>query len=99
MGHEGVQDAAVVGTPDSYSGQVPKAYVVLKPTFGASGQVALSIMGYVKQKCTKSKWLRGGIAFVDTVPKSSSGKILRRRLVDLKAILDVDHKGDLRARL
>ncbi|KAL2842146.1 hypothetical protein BJX68DRAFT_257908 [Aspergillus pseudodeflectus] len=89
MGHESIKDAAVVGVADSYSGQVPKAYVVLRPQFEPSVGIARSIQEYVRQRCSRPKWLRRGIAFVQEIPKSGSGKILRRRLKDTSIILDV----------
>jgi acyl-coenzyme A synthetase/AMP-(fatty) acid ligase len=89
MGHDSIEDAAVVGVADSYSGQVPKAYVVLRPQFEPSVGIARSIQEYVRQRCSRLKWLRRGIAFVQEIPKSGSGKILRRRLKDTSIILDV----------
>ncbi|KAL3455246.1 hypothetical protein BJX64DRAFT_295245 [Aspergillus heterothallicus] len=99
VGHPSIQDAAVVGIPDTYSGQVPRAYVVLQPGVEISSTTAREIQSYVKQKCSTSKWLRGGIAFVEEIPKSGSGKILRRRLQDLSVVLEVEAERDMVPRL
>ncbi|KAL2858522.1 acetyl-CoA synthetase-like protein [Aspergillus pseudoustus] len=99
MGHPDIKDAAVVGMVDPYSGQVPKAYVVLKPDAECSAGTAISIQNYVRKRCSRSKWLRGGIAFVTDIPKSASGKILRRRLPGTGIILDVKGVPDPTSRL
>ncbi|KAL3444240.1 hypothetical protein BJX65DRAFT_311019 [Aspergillus insuetus] len=99
IAHESIKDAAVVGVADAYSGQVPKAYVVLRPELKASVETARSILAYVRQRCSRPKWLRGGVALVQEIPKSSSGKILRRQLKELNVILDVARNADATARL
>ena len=81
LGHEKIEDTAVLGIPDDYSGELPKAYVVLKP--GVQGQASEALgqelMKYVQQKKVRHKWVKE-IEFVDEIPKSPSGKILRRVL-------------------
>jgi acyl-coenzyme A synthetase/AMP-(fatty) acid ligase len=47
-------------------------------------EVAQHIMKHVEEHKAKHKWLKGGVEFVDVVPKSPSGKILRRLLRDLE---------------
>ncbi|KAG5985064.1 hypothetical protein E4U55_001805 [Claviceps digitariae] len=83
VAHPAVADAAVVGIPRD-GNELPRAYVVLVP--GASGQVTEeNLKDYVKRRVSDYKQLRGGIVFVDTVPRSASGKLLRRQLRDVQS--------------
>jgi acyl-CoA synthetase (AMP-forming)/AMP-acid ligase II len=75
--HPKIADAAVVGIPSEEAGEFPKAYVVLKPNTISSPQ---EITDHVKIHASPHKWLRGGVEFIDAIPKSASGKILRRLL-------------------
>ena len=74
--HPSVADAAVVGSPDEESGEVPKAFVVRKDDVSAS-----DLMDYVAGHVAPYKKIRL-LDFVDSVPKSASGKILRRNLIE-----------------
>jgi acyl-CoA synthetase (AMP-forming)/AMP-acid ligase II len=73
--HPDVADAAVIPCPDDECGEVPKAYVVLKGD--ATGE---QLMNYVADRVAPHKKIRG-VEFIDKIPKSPSGKILRRVLV------------------
>jgi len=73
-----VLEAAVVGLPDEKMGEIPKAYIVLKPGQTASPD---EIMDYVKDRLAKYKKLRA-VEFVAELPKGPTGKILRRKLRD-----------------
>lgn len=75
--HPEVQDAAVIGMPDDEAGEVPRAYIVRKPD---SPVTAGDITHYVEENVSHFKKLRGGVQFVDAIPKAPSGKILRRIL-------------------
>eukprot|EP00622_Pseudochattonella_farcimen_P002491 FR737419.1.p1 GENE.FR737419.1~~FR737419.1.p1 ORF type:complete len:184 (+),score=26.62 FR737419.1:2-553(+) len=82
--HESVADAAVIPRPDDNAGEVPRAFVTLRP--GADEGTtpeALSeaIAKFVEEKVAPHKKLRGGVIIIDEIPKSASGKILRRILV------------------
>lgn len=76
--HPDVADAAVIASPDVEAGEVPKAFVVLKPD-RAPGEQAL--MDFVAQRVAPYKKIRR-MEFVSAIPKSASGKILRRVLID-----------------
>ena len=85
LSHPRVVDAAVIGIPHHYSGEVPRAYVVLGD--GVAGpslrsQVESELTELVQVKKAKYKRLVGGIEFLAEIPKSASGKILRRVLKD-----------------
>lgn len=62
--------------------QLPLAYVVLKDPSTASPAKGKEIQAWVKERIANHKQLRGGVRFVDAIPKSPSGKILRRILRD-----------------
>lgn len=83
LGHDKVEDVAVLGIADEYSGELPKAFIVLKQGYEKREEVGRELLRYVQEKKTKYKWVKE-IEFVDEVPKSASGKILRRILRDLQ---------------
>ncbi|KAJ3327213.1 hypothetical protein HDU93_002089 [Gonapodya sp. JEL0774] len=80
--HPLVEDAAVTGAPSDEHGEVPKAYIVLKPGVERSDKVAKDIMAFMDKTVAPHKRLRGGLEFRDVIPKNPSGKILRRMLRD-----------------
>ncbi len=73
--HPCVADCAVIPSPDDEAGEVPKAFVVLKGE--ASPE---ELMGFVAARVAPHKKIRS-VEFIDQIPKSASGKILRRVLV------------------
>lgn len=85
LSHPYVSDCAVIPVPDSYAGEVPKAFVT-KSASDCAGKsdkdIEDAIQKHVKDHKAKHKWLNGGIEFIDAIPKSPSGKILRRLLRD-----------------
>jgi acyl-CoA synthetase (AMP-forming)/AMP-acid ligase II len=76
--HPSVADAAVVPIADEGAGELPKAFVVLKP--GAAGVAPEELMAFVAARVAPYKKIRR-LEFIEQIPKSASGKILRRLLV------------------
>jgi acyl-CoA synthetase (AMP-forming)/AMP-acid ligase II len=74
--HPAVADTAVIPCPDDEAGEVPKAFVVLKHETSAE-----DLMGFVAGQVAPHKKVRA-VEFIDQIPKSLSGKILRRVLVE-----------------
>lgn len=75
ISHLNIDDAAVIGVPDEKSGELPKAFVV--PNGDISPE---DVVEFVAERVAPHKKLRGGVEFVDKIPKSASGKILRKDL-------------------
>ncbi|KAK2689096.1 hypothetical protein V3481_006242 [Fusarium oxysporum f. sp. vasinfectum] len=79
-GHPKVKDAAIIGIPDDYSGETPRAFVVLAGGVHGGPEVVKELQEFVAARKAKHKRLSGGVEFMDQIPKSPSGKILRRVL-------------------
>ena len=77
--HESVAESAVVSKPDEVNMEVVKAFVTLKPGFEASKDLELIIMNFIRKKLS-SLAMPQEIEFVDGLPKTRSGKIMRRIL-------------------
>jgi acyl-CoA synthetase (AMP-forming)/AMP-acid ligase II len=89
LSHPLVLDAAVIGVlTDDGTNEVPRAYVVAdKSKIGSE-----DIVGFVKGKVAGHKQLRGGVVFIDVIPKSPAGKILRK---DLRALAERERGAKL----
>ncbi|CAG8635605.1 10289_t:CDS:2, partial [Paraglomus brasilianum] len=79
--HQSVADASVVGVfVESEATEYPIAYVHVKPGVEQTDELKKDIQKHVADNAAPCKKLRGGVVFIDQVPKSASGKILRKQL-------------------
>ena len=76
--HSAVGDCAVVGKPDSVAGEIPKAYVSLR---GGAKATEEELIKFVEGRVAGYKKIRE-VEFVETVPRSLAGKVLRREFVE-----------------
>jgi acyl-CoA synthetase (AMP-forming)/AMP-acid ligase II len=86
--HPAVGDAAVVRSPDEMAGEVPKAFIVLRGNASAD-----ELVGWLADRVAPYKRVRR-VEFVDQIPKSASGKILRRLLVEREHLAQERARGD-----
>ncbi|VDC07101.1 unnamed protein product [Peniophora sp. CBMAI 1063] len=86
LGHPEIIDAAVIGipAPDHSGNELPSAYIVRAPR---STSAPDDFAKYVASRIANHKQLRGGVVLVDAIPKSASGKILRRKLKELAQLV------------
>ena len=76
--HPKIEEACVVGVPEGAGSEVPRAYVVTK----ASDLTEEDVKKFVADNLAPYKQLRGGVKFLDEIPKNAIGKMLRRELRD-----------------
>jgi len=77
--HPAVAESAAVATPDPVNMEVVKAFVTLKPGFEPGDDLELAIMNFVRKRLSALA-MPQQIAFVASLPKTRSGKIVRRVL-------------------
>ena len=78
MEHPAVRDSAVIPKRDDESGEIPKAFVLLQPDQKVTPE---ELMRFVEERVAPYKKVRE-IEFVEAIPKTASGKILRRELIE-----------------
>jgi acyl-coenzyme A synthetase/AMP-(fatty) acid ligase len=80
--HPSVVDAGVVGVQDdAQATELPRAYIAIRPdATQAAAQLEADVAAWVAARVAPHKKLRGGVCVIDAVPKSPSGKILRKDL-------------------
>jgi 4-coumarate--CoA ligase len=97
ISHSDVDDVAVIGIYNAdQATEVPCAFVVPKKGVQANKETEKRIVDWLASKVANHKRLRGGVKFIDEIPKSVSGKILRRVL---KAQLAAEEKKGPKAKL
>ncbi|KAJ0118240.1 hypothetical protein J7T55_009023 [Diaporthe amygdali] len=79
LGHELVEDCAVLGIRDEYAGERPKAYVVVKGAQTPTDALGRTLLRYVRERKVRYKWL-AEVEFAESIPKGPTGKLLRRLL-------------------
>ncbi len=77
--HPAVKECGVIGRPEIAAGEIPVAFVALRDGFIGSGKLGQELCAFVADRLTHYKQPRE-VHFVDAVPKTASGKILRREL-------------------
>lgn len=79
LGHPAVAESAVVSTPDEMMMEVVKAFISLKPGFSNDDNLKLEIMNFIRKKLSPLA-MPQHIEFIDKLPRTRSGKIMRRLL-------------------
>ena len=77
--HPGVVEAGVIGKPDEVRGEIIKAFVVLKPGISPTEELKAELGEFVKKHLAGHAYPRE-VEFIDKLPKTRSGKIMRRIL-------------------
>ena len=91
LGHPAVAESGVIGRPDELRGEVKSAFVVLRQGFTPSDELKQELLGQVRHELGPIAVI-GELNFVDMLPKTRSGKIMRRVL---KAVTQEKNPGDI----
>ncbi len=79
MEHPAVAEAGVIGKPDPLIGELVKAFVSLKPSYSPSEELRRDLLGFARKRLGAVVAPKE-LDFIDNVPKTRSGKIMRRLL-------------------
>lgn len=83
LGHAAVADVCVIGVySEERATELPRAYVVVAEGHKGDEKLGETLQEWVNERVSPHKKLRGGVRFVEAIPKSNAGKILRRVLVE-----------------
>ncbi|CAN7988831.1 unnamed protein product [Ixodes hexagonus] len=83
VNHDGIAEVAVVGLPHPVYGEAPTAFVVPKKGLGSVGPaMETEIKDIIAGTCAVHKQLYGGVFFVEALPRTETGKVRRKVLVD-----------------
>ncbi|KAJ2226458.1 hypothetical protein IWW45_007449 [Coemansia sp. RSA 485] len=85
--HPDVEDAAVMAIyDDNQATEIPRAYIVLKHKAGDNDDQARAqaVVAWLHQRVARYKWLRGGFAIIDHIPRSPAGKIIRASIRNIE---------------
>jgi 4-coumarate--CoA ligase len=83
LSHSSISDAAVIGEySKEEETEFPVAYVVTRQDVQHTDELSKEIKDFVDGQVAPHKKLRGGVVYIDKIPKTASGKILRRELRD-----------------
>ena len=81
MTHPLISDCAVIGIPDEVNGEVPKAFVVRS----SKKLTENDVIKFIAERLSYYKHLKGGVEFVQEIPRTGAGKIMRRYLREREA--------------
>ncbi|CAN8007151.1 unnamed protein product [Ixodes pacificus] len=82
LNHEGIAEAAVIGVPHPQYEEAAMAFVVLTESCGNITKAMLQ--NFVAGQLGKYMHLHGGVKFVDTLPRDTNGKVIRKKLQMLR---------------
>ncbi len=88
VSHPAVSEAAVIGKPDPVKGEVAKAFIILRGGYEGTPELTRELKKHVRHEIGPSAVI-GDIAYTTTLPKTRSGKIMRRVLKARELGIDV----------
>ena len=100
LGHAAVADVAVIGMySNERATELPRAYVVAAAGYKGDEQLGQTLQEWLNGRVAPHKKLRGGVRFVEAIPKSNAGKILRRVLLEQSKWEEKEKSNTTKARL
>ena len=83
MKHNAVHEVAIIGIPDKIKGQIIKAFIVLNKGIKESEKLKKELAMFVKQNYAGHAYPKQ-VEFIESLPKTNSGKIIRMKLRELE---------------